>query len=878
MTGAPSRLRVEHLDAPRGLTVDVPRLSWVLPPGLTAQTSYRVQVRGPGLDWDSGRVDSADHVLVPYAGPRVPSATRVEWRVTVSTDEGDLGWSEWSSWETGLMTATDWTARWIEPVGEPVAPAGERAPVVFRSHFGLDATWANARIYITAHGVYEVFVNGVRVGDEELAPGFTEYRRRLQVQTLDASDAVRAGTNHVVVVVSDGWWRGKFGFTQHANGFGSGVALLAEVRVDDSVVAATDETWRWRHGRILSADLMDGEILDLRRPDECDPRTEFTGTVRETGIGFDHLVGPCAPPVRRIEEITPVGVTRLDEHTQVVDVGTNINGWTRLSGLGPAGSTITLTHGELLGPDGDVTLDHLAAFEFTMAGPDPDRPVRLLQRDVVISDGATDTFEPRHTVHGFQYVRVEGRPDDLSPDDITAVVVASDLERIGSFECSDDALNALHRAVERSFLGNACDVPTDCPTRERAGWTGDWQVFHPTAAFLFDVAGFSTKWLRDLDVSRWPDGRVPNFVPDPGGLAVQGSGIGNYMTGSSGWGDASVIVPWDMWRLMGDRQILDEMWPMMSAWVDFAARAAAERRHVGRVRRSPDPRPHERFIWDTGFHWGEWCEPEADDSALAPETDHGCVATAFLHRSASLLGRIATVLGRDAEAEAERYERLANDVRAAWQTEFITPEGLLTVEKQAEYVRALAFGLVPDDRRQQFADRLAALVAEAGDRLSTGFLATPFLLQALADNGHPDVAYRLLLQRSAPSWLAMIDRGATTIWENWDGADSGAGSLNHYSKGAVASFLHTHVAGIRPHDDHPGYERFTVCPMPGGGLTWARAHHDSPQGRIESEWSLDGDRFTVTVTVPSGSTARLCLPGDSVEELTPGRHERSWRA
>lgn len=876
MSSAPSRLRVEHLDAPRGITIAVPRLSWVLPPGLGAQTSYRIQVRGPGIEWDSGRVESADHVLVPYSGPAVPSATRVEWRATASTGAGDLDWSEWSSWETGLANPADWTARWIEPVDEPVAAAGQRPPVVFRSSFELDAMPSRARLYVTAHGVQEVFVNGVRVGDEELAPGFTEYRRRLQVQTLDASDAVRVGVNHVVVVVSDGWWRGKFGFTQQANGFGSDVALLAEVRADGHVVAATDASWRWSHGRVLSADLMDGEIVDLRRPDDLDPDTAFTGSVQETDVGFDHLVGPCAPPVRRIEEITPVSVRRLDDNTQVVDIGANINGWTRLRGLGPDGTTITLTHGELLGADGDVTLDHLDAFEFTMAGPDPDRPIRLLQRDVVIADGKTETFEPRHTVHGFQYVRVEGRPDDLEPGDVTAVVVATDVERRGSFECSDGALNALHSAVERSLLGNSCDIPTDCPTRERAGWTGDWQVFHPTAAFLFDVAGFSTKWLRDLDASKWPDGRVPNFVPDPGGLAVQTSGIGNYMTGSSGWGDASVLVPWDMWRLMGDRRILEEMWPMMAAWVDFAARTAAGRRHQSRLARHPDARPHERFIWDTGFHWGEWCEPEADDTALSPETDHGCVATAFLHRSARLLGRIAMILGRP--DEGDRYAQLADDVRTAWQIEFLTDDGRVTVDKQAEYVRALAFDLAPIDRRQQLADRLAELVAEAGDHLTTGFLATPFLLQALADNGHVDVAYRLLLQRTPPSWLAMIDRGATTIWEHWGGADGGSGSLNHYSKGAVVSFLHTHVAGIRPLDDHPAYERFVVAPVPGGGLTWARAHHDSPQGRIESAWSLVGDRFSVTVTVPAGSTAQLRLPDGSAEHLTPGLHERACRA
>lgn len=863
------RLTVEHLHEPRGLTIDAPRLSWVLPGGLSEQRTHQIQVTGPGLEWDSGVVDSSDHVLVPYAGPPVPSATRVQWRVRASTVEGTLDWSEWSTWETGLFSAADWTAQWITPVGEMPAAPGERPPIVFRTTFDIDAAPRHVRAYVTAHGIYELFVNGQRLGDAELTPGFTSYRDRLQVQVLDATGAVRAGSNHLVAVVSDGWFRGKFGFTQRADAFGTALALLAELRVDGEVFAATDASWTWGTGRVIAADLMDGEVVDLRRPSELDPSTALGRPVAVVEHGYANLVGESAPPVKRVAELAPTRIVRLDTQRQVVDFGQNLNGWVRLSNLGPAGTTITLTHGEMLDPAGDVTLDHLDSFEMSDASPTGPK-IRLLQRDIVTSDGSAVAFEPRHTTHGFQYVRVEGLPCDLRSEDISAIAVNTDLARQGSFECSDASLNALHRAAEWSFLGNACDVPTDCPQRERAGWTGDWQVFHPTAAFLFDVAGFSTKWLRDLDAGRWPDGRVPNFAPDPGGRAVMKTTLGNYITGSSGWGDAAVLVPWDLWRIYGDRQILAEAWPMMSAWVDFAANVAATNRHSSRIAARPERAAHERYIWDTGFHWGEWCEPEPDLKAMDPSTDHGAVATAYLYRSSSLLVRIAELLGR--HEDADRYDELARNVKDAWQREFLTDDGRLTVDRQAEYVRALAFGLAPESARSALTHRLVDLIHDNDTHLSTGFLATPLLLPTLADNGHLDVAYELLLQRTPPSWLAMIDRGATTIWEHWDGADSGSGSLNHYSKGAVISFLHTHVAGIKQLDDHPAYQRFVVQPMPGGGITWVRAHHDTPHGRIESSWRIGDGTFSLIVEVPSGTLATVVLPDGTSRAAGPGRH------
>jgi alpha-L-rhamnosidase len=424
-----------------------------------------------------------------------------------------------------------------------------------------------------------------------------------------------------------------------------------------------------------------------------------------------------------------------------------------------------------------------------------------------------------------------------------------------------------------SFRGNACEVPTDCPQRERAGWTGDYQAFMPSAAFLYDVAGFSLKWLRDLMADARPDGCIPNFAPDPARPKALPARAEMWMTmqGSSGWGDAITIVPWELWRAYADDGVLAETWPAMQAWVGFAARAAAAGRHPSRVARTAEPAPHERYVWDTGFHWGEWLEPGVDGTGEDWTRDKGEVGTAFLHRSAAIAARVGRMLGHT--REAGELDVLAEAALDAWRSEFIGSDGSLRPDTQANHVRALAFGLVPDDLRAQAAGRLVELIREAGTHLGTGFLATPYLLPVLADSGHLDVAYELLLQDTPPSWLSMVERGASTVWENWEGIDADGqphASLNHYSKGAVISFLHAYTSGIQLLDEGPGYRRFRVEPRPGGGMTWAEAAHDSPHGRIESSWRIHDDRFELTVTVPPGTSADIVLPDGTHHDVGPG--------
>ncbi|MFD4603791.1 family 78 glycoside hydrolase catalytic domain [Streptomyces sp. NPDC058464] len=868
---APRCLRVEHLDEPLGITRRRPRLSWQLPQGTTHQLKYRIRARATDGDlaWDSGPVASDRQLLVPWQGPEAVSGTRVEWQVKVWTDAGESDWSPRGWWEWGLLDADDWSAAtWIEPAESHIQPPGERPAYVLRCPFTLAAPVTRARLYVTAHGLYEAHLNDVRVGDQELTPGFTSYGHHLQVQTYDVGGTVRGGVNDFAVVLSDGWYRGLTGALQEPDSYGDRVALLALLIAEHldggRTVVGSGPGWRSAVGQVTAADLLGGQTSDLRREASAWAPARLGEGPRYTD--FSRLTSSPAPPVRRVEEIRPVAVTRPGPGLQVVDLGQNINGWTRLAEPGPAGTRVTLTHGEALDGDGDVTLDHLTSHHYVTGEPFP-----LHQQDRVVAAGRPgEVFEPRHTTHGFRYVRVEGCPRDLTPDDVTGVVVHTALRRTGWFRCDDEDLNRLHEAAVWSLRGNVCDIPTDCPTRERAGWTGDWQLYLPTAAFLYDVAGFSEKWLRDLAADQWPDGNVPCIVPRGP------SGVMDALDGSAGWGDAAVIVPWELWQAYGDEDILREQYGSMTAWVEYAARCARERRHPDRRAARPHPAEHEAFLWDTGHHFGEWLEPGGTE-VIDPSLDHGDVATAYLFRSADLLSRTARVLDRP--QDADRYAALADGARRAWQTEYLAPDGVLAPDTQATYVRALAFGLLPGPLRQAAADRLAALVRAAGTHLGTGFLATPDLLPVLADHGHLGLAYELLLRRTPPSWLTMTDRGATTVWESWEGiGDDGTphASLNHYSKGAVISFLHTRTSGIRVLE--PGYRRFRVAPSPGGGLSFAEAELHTPYGRIGSGWRIAKGCFHLDVTVPPGTRAEVLLPDGTRAEAGPGEHRYMGRA
>ncbi len=757
---------------------------------------------------------------------------------------------------------TDWQAEWIVPTATSGKP-GFRPVFRLRGAVVVTRPVRRAWLHATAHGIYELELDGARVTADELTPGFTEYATRTQVQTYDVTHLLGEGSHTLDALLADGWYRGQVGILRAADQWGDHTAFLAQLHLehDDgtTTVVGTDASWQWSTTHIVAADLIEGQREDRRLVGVHD--WQPVGVCER---GYDALVVSPAPPVRAIEELRPVSVIELRPGVHVVDLGQNINGRVRLSDLGPTGTEVTLTHGEALGADGDVTVEHLRP-----AMPFLPEPLSAGQVDVVISAGVDgEVFEPRFTTHGFRYVRIEGHPGPLGPDDVTGVVVHTDLEPRGTFTCDDPRLNRLHDAAVWSFRGNACDIPTDCPTRERAGWTGDWQLYVPTATYLYDVQGFSTKWLRDVAAGQWEDGTITGMAPMP---VAEMTGFLRSTNGSAGWGDAAVLVPWELHQEYGDTAVLEELWPTMVAWLDRTERMASENRHPDRVAAHPEPLPHERFLWDSGFHWGEWLEPggEPQDFAAFIAADKSDVATAFYAWSTRHAAAIATILGK--EAEAARYAALSADVTAAWRTEFIDADGHVMPSTQANLVRALRFDLVPDDLRQLAADDLADLVRKADVHLGTGFLATPDLLPVLADHGHLDLAYELLLQDTEPSWLAMIDRGATTVWERWEGIDDDGvphESLNHYSKGAVVSFLHRYTAGLQRLE--PTWTRFRVEPRPGGGITRAETEHQSVHGRIAVAWEL-GERLDLTVTVPEGCVAEVVLP-DGTHQVGPGTH------
>jgi alpha-L-rhamnosidase len=849
-----------------------PALCWWLPGESSVQHAYRLRTDD---GYDTGRVEGAiqSFVRLPVFDRSRRSALA---QVKVWTDLGESAWSDPVRLESGLLGEQDWQARWIGVEEAERPEKGSRPAYWLRTLIDVPPA-AEARLYLTALGLYEAFLDGTRVGDTELAPGYTQYRARVQYQAYDITSLARPGRHVLAVLLADGWYRGQVGLLRSANQYGGDVALRAQLEVRTGtgwqVAAASQPGWRTAPSHITAADLIGGQREDRRRLADAvhdlsfDDRTWREAVARDVDVA---IVRSVAPPVRRVQEIRPATVRPVHgpghgTDAFVVDFGQNFSGWVRLER--PAGGRVTLTHGEWLDRDGDLTTGHL----------DVDLPIfperlPLGQVDEVVSAGNGDVFEPRFTTHGFRYVRIQGQPGPFGPNDITGVVVHSDLRRLGWFSCSDDRVSRLHEAVVWSLRSNMCDIPTDCPQRERAGWTGDWQIFAPTAAYLYDVLAFTRKWLGDVALDQRADGCVANISPCPPAEGFDGR-LGA-LHGSAGWGDVVVSAPWDLYQAYGDTSLLRETWGIMTAWAGFAADAAAGGRHPDRAAARPEPAAHERYLWDTGFHWGEWLEPggaPGDFGAFA-RADKSEVATAYLHRSAATVVRVAEVLGLP-EERWRRYRDVAAGALDAWRREFVRPDGTLAVPTQASHVRALAFGLVPEELRPSVAARLAELVGLAGGHLTTGFLSTPYLLPVLADHGYLDTAYELLLQDTPPSWLTMVERGSTTMWEEWEGVDGrGAphASLNHYNKGAVASFLHRYVAGLRP--AQPGYRRFDVRPRPGGGITSATARHISPFGPIEVSWRREGRSMELDVLVPPGTTATVTLPGEAPCDAPPGHH------
>jgi alpha-L-rhamnosidase len=843
VAAAPCAPRFEHLTDPspvRGVGTGSPRLSWSVPQADAdyRQTAYEIEVLRGGTT-ETFRADSAEQILVPWPARPLASREYAAVRVRVACRDRWSEWSERAVVEAGLLDAADWTADFISPVGI----AGTRMPApVLSGSLEVPGEVRTARLYATAHGLYVATLNGRRVGDLVLAPGWTAYEHRLRYQTYDVTEMVRSGENVLEVLLGNGWYRGRLGFNGERALYGDRLALLAQLEVtttDGQVhVLATDGTWTARESEVLADDLYDGQRTDLRR--RGPGWRPASGAVEVVAGDLTRLVAPEGPPVRVSCVLSAEKVWTSPSGRTLVDFGQNAVGWVRLRvrGLAP-GSEVVVRHAEVL-EEGELGTRPLRSAEAT---------------DTYLVAGADEeVLEPSLTFHGFRYAEISGVPG-LRAEDVETVVIGSDLRRTGWFTSSHTLLNRFHENVVWGMRGNFVDVPTDCPQRdERLGWTGDIQVFAPTATFLFDSAGFLRSWLADLAAEQQPDGSVPYVVPDV---------LRDRAPTAAAWGDAATIVPWALYQRTGDRQVLERQWPSMRAWVDRLADLAG-----------PDR------LWSGGFQFGDWLDPTAPPEAPSrAKADPDVVATAHFARSAEIVAEAARVLGR--ENEAERYSALAAEVRAAFARAYVTPAGRVLSDAQTVYALAIEWALLPGaEQRERAGRRLADLVRASGFRISTGFVGTPLVTDALTSTGHAQVAYRLLLQTGCPSWLYPVTMGATTIWERWDSMlpDGSVNpgdmtSFNHYALGAVADWLHRTVAGLAPAT--PGYREILVHPRPSADLTSASARHLTPYGEAGVAWERAGGTLRLDVRVPVGATALVHLPG-TAEPKSVGHGEHRW--
>ncbi|KPK77545.1 MAG: alpha-L-rhamnosidase [Phycisphaerae bacterium SM23_30] len=841
--------RTEYKADPIGIDVAQPRLSWEI---LSSerdvwQSAYQIWAAdtveklktGDNLLWDSGEILSDQSNQIIYEGPALNSGNRVYWQVRIWDNQNHLSpWSETAYWEMGLLDTSDWQASWIEPNIIEDITQSQPCPLL-RKEFHITGELKSARAYVTCHGLYEMWLNGRRVGDQVFTPGWTSYNKGLQYQTYDVTELFEKGENAIGVILGDGWYRGFFGWSDKRNNYGDKLALLLQIKIEykdgDVEAIGTDATWKATTGPILKSDIYHGETYDARQEmpgwNEAGFNDDDWKDVKVTEHSKEILFAQIGPPIRKIQEVKPVEIFQTPQEETVFDFGQNMVGWVRLKVKGEAGTAVTLRHAEVLDSAGNFYKENLRAAKQTT--------------QYILKGSGEESFEPHFTFQGFRYVAVEGYPGDPNLDDLTGIVIHSDMKVTGSFECSNAMINQLQQNIQWGQKGNFLDVPTDCPQRdERMGWTGDAQVFARTACFNMDAASFYTKWLKDLAADQNENGVIPHVVPD---VLTNG--------GSAAWADAGVIVPWTVYLCYGDKRILAMQYESMKAWIDYMQKQAGE-----------------EFLWNTGFHYGDWLAFNTTRSDYpGATTDKDLIATAYFAYSTSLLQKIAQILGK--ENDAEKFMLLRENIKTAFQKEFVTPNGRLASNTQTAYSLALAYDLLPDILIENAARRLADDVREFR-HITTGFVGTPLICQVLCDYGYTGLAYMLLNRRRYPSWLYPITKGATTIWERWDGIkpddtfqDPGMNSFNHYAYGAIGAWLYQVVAGIDIDESNPGYKHTLLRPHPGGGLTYARASHHSMYGKIESSWEIVEENFQLMVETPPNTYATAVLPYAKLDEV-----------
>ena len=915
----PVRLRCEHLENAIGLDELRPRLSWIVKSDHRGakQTAYRIVVASSrqeltvhkGNLWDSGRVESDQTVLIPYAGNPLTSRRQCFWKVMVWDDaDKPSPWSKPARWSMGLLDKSDWAAEYISYRDESPVFKDRKSHFLpparqYRKQFDVKSQVRRATIYATALGIYELSLNGQRVGDAYFAPGWTDYRQRAYYYTYDVTDLVHSDNNAIGAWVADGWYSGYCavglltgigteGIGRYTYGKTPSVMVQLEIEYDDGSrqTIGTDKTWKVTgDGPIRQADLLMGEFFDARmeipdwstsdfddsgweqailatenghptatfyeyrNPTQPNEKPKIEGRKIDLGFKWPKLEAFPGVPVRVTEEIRPVGITEPAPGTFIFNLGQNFAGTIRLKIKGQAGQQITLRYGEMLHPDGRLMTENL-------------RTARATDYYVLKGDSESEVFQPRFTFHGFQYVEVSGYRGKPNRDTITGLVLHSATPLVSSFECSDSMVNQLFKNVVWTQRANFLDLPTDCPQRdERMGWTGDAQIYVGTATYNADVAAFFTKWLRELMESQRSSGTFPGYAPFP---FQHGWDFG------TAWCDAATICPWTIWKAYGDTHVIDYCWERMTQFIEWRTRTSKDNLGVAH-----------------GNKWGDWLAQEATETPIE------YIDTIYFAYSTRLMADMAEATGR--KAEAAEYRELFQKIKKAFGKKYVNTNAELAVDTQTAYAQAIFVGLIPEAHQKKFGQHLADKIYLNGTRMGTGFLGTRVLLPALSSAGQHDLATFLLQSHEFPSWGYEIDNGATTIWERWDGytKEDGFGrhnaamnSFSHYSFGAVCEWMFRTLAGIDA--DQPGFKHVIIKPAPPSPLSnadhepihWVKASYDSIRGPIRVAWHVgqipgsprSGNQrslachFHLDVTIPANATATVYLPARDLASVSEG--------
>ena len=882
--------RCEYMENPIGLDVSKPRLSWFVEEenaekaarGIM-QRAYRIQVSKEdssflNLVWDSGRVDSDRSIHIEYEGKPLESRTRYYYRIKIWDNKGrESKWSETAYWEMGFLCHDEWVAKWISVNAQDFAEtfrgaaakipgSGDYGPKCggdqgreqgsennedsgsemdpcpyMRKCFKAKGKIKRARVYATALGLYELRINGAKVGDYLFVPGWTSYNKRVQYQVYDVTSLLNEDWNAIGIILGNGWYKGNIGWAKQKNVYGDRLAALVQVHItyedgrEDIVVS--DESWKYSSGPILMSEIYHGETYDARLEKEgWDTPGYKDGDWKQVEIPDKQksmLIAQQGPYVKKIEEINPVEIIKTPSGETVIDMGQNMVGRVRFKVRGKAGDRVVLKHAEVLDKCGNFYTENLRSAKQRI--------------EYVLKGDALETFEPHFTFQGFRYVKVVEYPGKPSIDDFKGIVIHSDMERIGEFECSNELVNQLQHNILRGQKGNFLDVPTDCPQRdERLGWTGDAQVFIRTACFNMNTALFFKKWLGDLKADQLESGGVPHVIPNV---------LGPNDHSSSAWGDAATICPWTIYLCFGDKRILEEQYESMKSWVEY-------------IRSQGD----DEYLWNTGFHFGDWVGLDAKEGSYTGATSKDYISTAFYAYSTSLVAKAARALGK--EEDAGRYEELHRKVVEAFRREFVTPNGRISVPTQTAHVLALMFDLVEEKDKKRTIDTLAKYLEENKFHFTTGFVGTPYLCHVLSRNGRNDIAYKLVTQTDYPSWLYQVKKGATTIWEHWDGIKEDGSfwsprmnSFNHYAFGSIGDWLYRVAAGIDVDESRPGYKHIIIRPMPGKEFDYVKSSINTCYGRVVSEWTRKEGAMELNVCIPHNTTAEVVLIDADADSL-----------